>query len=363
MNTELLKRNLKIVFSNKFGFPLYAPDSVSLIVSKRCNLKCRMCDFWKDNKRDGANITLDAYEELFKDLRLFGTRAVQLTGGEPFLRKDLNDILKRARKNQLETIVVTNGTLINKDNVNDFAANTNLVYISLDAPSGRQHEYVRGVPGIFKRIMESVKLLTSCIKKNACNTRVVLCATITPQSIHDPSMMADLAREMGVNGIIYNPASTVDYGYTTLRNTFLDEQAARSYSEMIDKIIHLMQDSKNLIRSNPFYLSASKEFLKGNKRFYEFSCVGGGYNGPLIASDGAVFPCCAWNVPLGNIKEKPFSEIWKSDEAKEARRKIKKGRCPVCYHHTRTFDYLLHAPRLFKNPARLLEGYKGLLRR
>src|SRR3989338_8802328 len=102
--------------------------------------------------------------------------------------------------------------------------------------------------------------------------------------------------------------------------------------------------------------------LKSHERYYKFPCLGGGYNGPLIGFDGTVFPCCAWNTPLGNVKEQPFSRIWKSKKAKEARLKIKRRLCPVCYHHTRTFDFLFFAPRLFKNAKTLLKGYKIISR-
>ena len=192
---------------------------------------------------------------------------------------------------------------------------------------------------------------------------MVLCSTITPHGIHDPVKMVELGRQLGVDGIIYNPATSVTYGYTSLKSLLVDnDSVSDAYCDMIDNIIRLMRDSRNLIKSNPFYLAASKEFLKGNKKYYRFQCYGGAYNGPLIAFDGAIFPCCAWNIPLGNIRDKSFSEIWKSEYAKEIRRKIKKGQCPVCYHHNRTVDFVINAPFLFKDFKVLLEGYKAIFR-
>ncbi|MBL7196548.1 MAG: radical SAM protein [Candidatus Omnitrophica bacterium] len=363
MKFKLLNRYSKVLVSYILGYPVFAPDSVSMIVSNSCNLRCVMCDFWKESLKISDGIKLEEFERLFEDLKSFGTRIVQLTGGEPFLRKDLVDILKAAKAKGLQTAVVTNGTLISEDIIPAFTQNIDLVYVSLDSPSKIQHENIRGNKDIFEKITQSVKLLVNAIKKMNLSTKVILCVTITPGSIHDPVEMVKLAKDLGVNGIIYNPASSVYYGHTTLKSTGSKNNISHyAYCKMIDKIITLMGNPGNLIRSNPFYLFASKGFLNGNERFYKFPCFNGGYNGPLIAFDGTVFPCCAWNGPLGNIKKQPFSEIWKSVIAKEVRQKIKRGECPVCYHHTRTFDFIWRAPLLFKNPAMLLRGYKIISR-
>jgi len=361
---KLLNRYSKIIASYNLGHPFYVPDSVSVIVTNKCNLRCEMCDFWKDGNNNRNIITLDEFETLFRDLCSYGVRAVQFTGGEPFLRRDLSEVLKSAKVNNLNTTLITNGTLVDADNAMQYAANTDLFYISLDTPSKEQHETIRGVPGIFDKIIKSITLLVRTIKNNSFSSKVVLCSTITPKAIHDPEKMVELAKHLGVDGIIYNPATSVNYGYTTLKSTLFNDDVSRNaYCEMIDKIIRLASDNtRSLIRSNPFYLAASKEFLNGNKKYYRFSCYSGGYNGPLIGFDGTIFPCCAWNIPLGNIREQSFSNIWRSSHVKGIRRKIKKGQCPVCYHHNRTFDFVVRAPLLFKNFNTLLDGYKTIFR-
>ncbi|MDP2905979.1 MAG: radical SAM protein [Candidatus Omnitrophota bacterium] len=358
MSISLIARYIKVIASYGLGRPLYAPDSVSIIVSDRCNLRCAMCDFWKDSAVTGG-ISLDEFERLFRDLRSYGVKTVQLTGGEPFLRAELIDILKIARKAGLNTAIVTNGTLITESNVSEFARNIDVVYVSLDSPDQQQHEAIRGVPGIFARILNSLDLLVRVVNKDSLKVRINLVSTITAGSLHDPAQMSALAKRIGINSLIYNPASNVYYGKTTLRaSSDRQNMPWPAYDEMINKIIALMREPSSVIRSNPFYLQASKEFMHNNECFYKFACLGGGYNGPLVGFDGTLYPCCAWNMPLGNVKGRSFSRIWRSPEARQVRMKIKKGKCPVCYHHTRTFDYLWRAPLLFKDPGKLFEGYK-----
>lgn len=141
---RLIGRYSKVLASYFLGYALYLSDSVSIVITNRCNLKCLMYEFWKENKQDSEILDLAELEVLFKDIHALGTRNVILTDGEPFLRRDLIDILKMARSIGLETLTVTNSTLINTDNVLDFVKHTNLVYVSLDAPTKLQHERIGG---------------------------------------------------------------------------------------------------------------------------------------------------------------------------------------------------------------------------
>jgi len=363
MRLDLLGKYIGIMVSYYIGRPFYAPDSVSIVVTEKCNLKCYMCDFWKHSAANENVLTLSEFKMLFEDLSASGIKTVQLTGGEPFLRKDLIDILKLAKACGLKTVVVTNGTLINEANALEVVENTDLFYISLDSPLGAQHESIRGVPGIFEKVKGSVRLLTNQIKQKGLKTRIVFTVTMSPAGIHKPLDMVNLAKELSINGIIYNPASSVNYGYTTLKSPFNeDKEISGSYNQMVDNIIGLMDDPGNMIKSNPFYIEASKMFLAGHSKYYKFPCYGGGYNGPLITFDGTVFPCCAWNMKLGNIRQQKFSKIWKSKNAAVARSIIKKGKCPVCFHHTRTFDFVARAPFMIKDVKKLFSMYKNLLR-
>ncbi len=360
MNIAILSRYFKIVASYYTGYPLFKPDTISVIVYNSCNLKCQMCDFWRDNK-NSALTTLETYIIFLKDIADYGVKKVQFTGGEPLLNKDIYELLITAKDFGLSTMMVTNGTLISDKNVELLVKNLDTIYISVDAPNEEQHDRIRGVAGAFKKTTNGIKLLVDTRNKYSLKTRIIVCSTIVPDGIHDPEDMLNLIKELGADWIIYNPASSVSYGNTQLKDKFSDNNISMNkYDGMVNKIIEIMGDSSNSIRSNPFYLESSKKFLRQNKRFVYIPCYGGGYNGPLLSVNGEIFPCCAWNRSIGNIKEKSFSSIWESAEAKEARKKIRAKQCPMCHHHTRTFDYIICSPFLIKNPLKLLKGYKKL---
>lgn len=360
MNFALVGRYLKFLSSYYIGRPLFMPDTISIIISNICNLKCQMCDFWKDNK-SSPPLSREVYNKFFNDTASCGIKRVQFTGGEPLLNNEIYNLLSDAKGRGLSTMMVTNGTLITSKNSDFIIRNLDTIYISIDAPNIEQHDMIRGIEGAFQKTTDGIRLLIKARAENAAKTRIIIASTIVSDGIHDPQDMLNLAGVLGVDSIIYNPASSVNYGDTHLKAKFTENSIfANKYAEMIDKILRIMQEPFSRIRSNPFYLECSKEFLKGNKKFMRIPCYGGGYNGLILSLKGEIFPCCAWNKSMGNIIEKPFSRIWASKEAKEIRRKIKAKECPMCHHHTRTFDYIIQSPFLIKNPVELFKGYRKL---
>lgn len=363
MTVRLIKRYLRILLSHYFGFPLYQPDSVSLIITDRCNLKCKMCEYWNQDSKGKGPLGLKEWEELLDDLEREDVRQIQFTGGEPLISPDLFSIFRAAKSNGFETTLLTNGTLIDEKNCGSILDLVDSIYISLDSPRPQVHDCIRGAAGTFEKTTRAIQLLSEVRKKKGKKAKITVCAIITMMGLHSPKEMLDLVKELGADRLIYNPACRGSYGYSNLKNDFAAETMKMAeYDEMIDGIIELMDENEAIIKSNPFYLESSKRFLRGDKRYFYFPCYGGGYNGPVVNYDGEVFPCCAWNFSLGNVRQKPFSKIWKSVQAQKLRKRIKNKNCPMCHHHTRTFDYLLRAPLLVKNPIKLWKGYRGLFK-
>lgn len=363
MSIRLIKRYLKILLSYYVGRPLYQPDSVSLAITEKCNLRCKMCEYWKQDGGNRRPLSLQECKSLFNDLTKYGVKKIQFTGGEPLARPDLFSIFGAAKSNGLEITLITNGTLINERNYESIVDLVDSVYISLDTPQAEVHDHIRGIPRTFERATEAIRLLSKGRVEKDRKMRITICSIITIMSLHNPREMLNLIKNLGADRLIYNPAAAASYGYSNLKSDFANESTKMAkYNKMVDIIIELMDKDGATIKSNPFYLESSKKFLLGDKRYFYFPCYSGGYNGPLINYDGEVFPCCAWNFSLGNIRQNPFSHIWKSEEAKRVRKRIRNKDCPMCHHHTRTFDYIIRALLLVKNPARLWRGYIQLIK-
>lgn len=361
---RLMGRWLVRLISYAAGIPLGKPELVAFILAERCNLRCQMCDVWKVTENRPGYLVLANYERLFKELARYGVRKVQFTGGETLVRKDLVEITQRARQAGLETRMVTNGTLITEQNATALAECFDTIYISIDAPREELHDKIRGVPGTFQKCMRTIRCLDEARKRNSFPLRIVITSVMTPDGLHDPQEMVDLVKRCGADEVIYNPASNSGDGYAPLRSPFSDHpEAMPRYDAMADKILQLMRQKGSPIRSNPFFIEASKRFLREDKKAYHFPCFTGAYDGPHIDVTGEVYPCCSWTVSMGNVSGQSFQTIWTSQRAAQIRKQIRKKQCPMCHHHTRTFDYIAWAPFLIHSPKRLFQGYRQLLKR
>src|SRR3989337_2899571 len=110
-------------------FDVRAPLFCGHKLTYNCNLRCKMCPFWKRSSRDSST---GMEKEILKRIYDSGTCGIAFEGGEPLLRNDLVEILAFSRSLPLHTSLVTNGTLL-ESRIDEIASYTNgVIYVSLD---------------------------------------------------------------------------------------------------------------------------------------------------------------------------------------------------------------------------------------
>ncbi|RME86323.1 MAG: radical SAM protein, partial [Caldilineae bacterium] len=153
----------------RFGWPRLYPFSVVISVSFRCNSRCRTCDVWRKPNDD---MSLDEWDRVFANLG----RAVEyltFTGGEPFLRKDLADMVISGYRHCRPSYITipTNGLLSDRilaqvDRICSECRGTDIgINLSLDGV-GEEHDDIRGVPGNWEKAMETWQGLKTLKKKH-----------------------------------------------------------------------------------------------------------------------------------------------------------------------------------------------------
>ncbi len=135
-----------------------SPETVSWDVTLRCNLNCRHCySFQSDDK------TLINTNDMFKIIDIlkgYGIFRVTLTGGEPLLRRDIFDIIKKLKSNRFTVEINTNGTLITEEKANRLKElGVDSVRISLDGSNARIHDEFRNVKGAFEGAISGIRWL------------------------------------------------------------------------------------------------------------------------------------------------------------------------------------------------------------
>ena len=156
-----------------------------------CNLKCKMCPFWR---RSSENLNTQTEKEILRQLYNSGVCAVGFEGGEPLLRKDLAEILAYSRSLPLHTSLVTNGTLL-KSRIDEIAPYiSGIVFVSLDGLE-KTHDRIRGVNGCFKRAIEGI---TAARKK----VSITINTTMMAENIYDVEDTVKLAKDLGVKIVL-----------------------------------------------------------------------------------------------------------------------------------------------------------------
>jgi MoaA/NifB/PqqE/SkfB family radical SAM enzyme len=129
------------------------PVLCNYYVTYRCNAKCGFCDIWE---RPSPYITIENFEENLIALKKLGVKVIDLTGGEPLLHREIDQLLKLAKKHGFITTLTTNCLLYPKW-ADKIIGLVDMLHFSLDSPIKEDHNKSRGVD-CFDHVMESIKL-------------------------------------------------------------------------------------------------------------------------------------------------------------------------------------------------------------
>ncbi len=309
---------------------------------RRCNLKCKHCysisadhDFPGELSNDEVNAVMD-------DLRAYKVPVLILSGGEPLLRPDIFDISRRAKSMGFYVGLSTNGTLINEDNINDIVdTDYNYVGISLDGMR-ETHDVFRAMPGAFDAALNGVRL---CHERGL---KVGLRFTLTQDNAHDLPNLIQLAEDEGVDKFYLSHLNYAGRGNKNRGDDAQHTLTREAMDYLFDVAWHYAREGKDkeIVTGNNdadgafLYYWVKDNFPdKAHHIRAKLAQWGGNASGVNISNIdnlGNVHPDTMWwHHNLGNVRERPFSEIWSdtSDPVmaglKQSPRKVE-GRCGAC---------------------------------
>jgi radical SAM protein with 4Fe4S-binding SPASM domain len=130
-------------------------------------------------------------------LKAIPVKDIIFSGGEPFLRRDLFDILKLAKSQRYELDICTNGTLLNRERALRLAEYTSEVSISLDGATRETHNSLRGIPQAYDRTLEGIGHL------KAAGHTIHVTIVVNRDNYHEVEDMVVLAQRLGVESIAF----------------------------------------------------------------------------------------------------------------------------------------------------------------
>jgi radical SAM protein with 4Fe4S-binding SPASM domain len=282
------------------------PTDVSIITTYRCQMRCKMCDIWENPTDSKREIQAKELEILPK------FKFVNITGGEPFVRRDLEDIVEVMFRKSDRIVISTSGW--HTDRIIKMAEKfPNIgIRVSIEGLS-QKNDDLRGRDGSFDRAMRL--LLT--LKEMGVKDIGYGCTTSNKNS-EDMFWLYKLSRELGM-----------EFATATFHNSYYfhkDDNEVTNKDEVIGNFHKLIEE---LLKENSpkswyraFFNLGLINYIRGNPRM--LPCEAGTANF-FIEPYGDVYPCNGleeryWKESMGNIRDvSSFEELWFSEQAEKVR--------------------------------------------
>jgi len=310
---------------------------------RRCNLACKHCYTTSADIDFPGELSTQEIYTVMDDLKAFRVPVLILSGGEPLLRPDIFDISRRAKDMGFYVALSSNGTKITAGNIDEIAAiDYQYIGVSLDGIKDT-HDRFRRMPGSFDEALRGVQL---CLEKGI---KVGIRFTLTQDNYQDFPALLQLMDDHDIDKFYL---SHLNYGGRGNRNRKDD-----AHFQMTRTAMDL------LFETSYEWLKAGKdrEFVTGNNdadavyflhwvarkfpdkvdhikaKLEQWGGNASGVNVANIDNLGNVHPDTFWwHYDLGNVRQRPFSEIWMdaSDPLmaglKQNPRPLE-GRCATCH--------------------------------
>lgn len=335
------------------GQPLPTPPFLILFINSICNQKCDHCFYWESlNRKD--DLSVDEMRALSESLGPIEN--LNLSGGEPFLRPEWAEICDLfIRNNGVKRIYTpTNGSFAEKTRkqLELLFRNQDLVEctieLSLDGLPAFHDEF-RKMKHAFARAMETYDMLAE-FQKGEPRLQIHSISTATGENVEDikrlTTFLYERCPQMGHHNIAMLRG---ERKRPTLMGPELDH-----YRELVDYMASLWSE-----RSEGRHGGVVEPMLHwGKERIAKeqgqaVPCKAGILTGVVYANgDVALCENEAEHPRLGNIRERPFPEIWRSEAAEAQRKRIA---CKECFCTNEVFLW----PSIVFSPRQLARAYTG----
>ncbi len=285
------------------------PTDVSIITTYRCQMRCKMCNIWEYPTRKNEEITAKSLELLPK------LKFANITGGEPFVRDDLEDIVEVMFSRASRIVISTSGWHTKK--IIALAERFPKVGIRVSIEGlPIINDELRGRAGGFDRGLRTLLTLREMGIKD-----IGFGQTISNRNSSDLLPLYELSKSLGME---FATASFHNSYYFHKEDNVLENkrEVIEDFSDLIE---HLLRENSPKSWFRAFFNLGLINYIDGQPRM--LPCEAGTTNF-FIEPNGDVYPCNGleekyWKQPMGNILEcESFEDLWFSQQARDTRQKV-----------------------------------------
>ena len=302
------------------------PYHVQWMLTRKCNFRCRGCNVWQE--QDTRELSTEKVKKGLDVLRKLGVIEIVLSGGNPLLRDDIDEIIEYASRHFITTVYDNGSMAVKKIDALRYA---DFVAISIDSLNPQKNDYIRGVKGAWHNAMKAVK------KLHGKGISVSVAPTISQFNLYE---ILDFTRYFTSKGIpiwysLYSYDSSDDeshlfkIGKKDSEFLIVDKEAM---VDTCDSLIALKKKNSNLFMTSKLLKAVKNLYLTG-ERTWECRAL---QNFFVIDHLGRVAGCHIHN-PASTIFDLP--NMWNSPKFKILRKTYRK--CAQCTYLCYIF-YSLH---------------------
>jgi len=302
------------------------PFTVTLDVTRRCNLRCIGCPAHSPDRKTRApsdptisDVDVELVSKLCREMQSAGAHKLVFCGqGEPLLHPRLPELIRLAKASGFNTVLITNGTLLDEPAAEALVeSGLDLLRVSLWGNSreaiegnypGTKAEYIQAVPAAVRRLISAREA------RGARLPRVVLHMVIDRCDFADIGSFAELAQDVGADAVSFSPLHSI-------RGPLAELVPSRDEERQL--ILQLRQVGRKL-RSAGLEDNAEETirlYKAGPDVLRTVSCYIP-WTHPRVRVDGTVYPCDSCDWPMGNLRAQSLSEIWNGPAYRSFRKHI-----------------------------------------
>lgn len=281
-----------------------ALQHVQIEVTGCCNMRCKHCRAINEAKR---MLPLEQIEKVFKiiektrddDFRLI------LSGGEPFLNKDLMKILLMAKDYKINSIVITTNASLITDQIlkqlNDLNFDFLCIQVSLDSLQKEKHDEFRGYSGAFEKCLDVIEKI-----KKYDNIYSSIRMTITSETLSEVDNMIDFALDKGVK--IIGIGSVIPFGNASKGDLCLSPSDKKKFMEILTKRHIELKGKIDVTSEDPLkFLVKNSPWKYVDEDIEIDECFFGGCTAGIttfnVGSDGSITPCAMLEETILNVND------------------------------------------------------------
>lgn len=290
----------------KVVYPIYA----ELSPAGACNHRCVFCglDFMKYQPRF---LEKEMLNKRLSEMAELGMKSIMYGGeGEPFLHKDIGEIIVNTKDAGIDTAVTTNGVLFNEKVINKCLGSLSWVKVSITAATKETYAKLHGTkPEDFELVMKNLESAAKTRDENGYQTTLGVQILLLPENKDEVVQLAQKVKELGANYIVVKP-----YSQHLLSETRLYKNIKYADSMHLADKLEVLNDKNFNIIFRIHTMEKWDEGTHGYKRclalpFWSYIDAGGGVWGCSCYLEDKRFY-------YGNLYENTFWEIWNSENRK-----------------------------------------------